>query len=193
MKNVSRRYLLKSGIAASAGLFTAAGALNLTSAGAQTQSLAAVSNGASDAAPIDSDPPREKLSLDAGWLFHLGDADEAGKDFGFGAPATERTFAKSGSIQLNNVDESSWQKIDLPHDWALDLPFVQVQPRDITAHAAHGGKPLGRNYPATSIGWYRRRFVIPKEDAGKCISRRYRSVERLLSGPEFQRLCAFHL
>ena len=35
---------------------------------------------------------------------------------------------------------------------------------------SHGYKPLGRRYPETSIGWYRRTFNVPKEDAGRRIS-----------------------
>jgi len=31
----------------------------------------------------------------------------------------------------------------------------------------HGYKPLGRSYPETSVGWYRRIFEIPKEDLGR--------------------------
>jgi beta-galactosidase len=31
---------------------------------------------------------------------------------------------------------------------------------------SHGFKPLGRRYPETSVGWYRREFEIPASDAG---------------------------
>src|SRR6185437_2930222 len=34
---------------------------------------------------------------------------------------------------------------------------------------SHGYKPLGRNYPETSIGWYRRGFDIPARDFGRRI------------------------
>jgi beta-galactosidase len=34
---------------------------------------------------------------------------------------------------------------------------------------SHGFKPLGRRYPETSIGWYRRTFDLPKEDAARRI------------------------
>ena len=55
--------------------------------------------------------------------------------------------------------------VDLPHDWAIELPF-QNDP----ALASKGFYPLGRNYPATSIGWYRRVFELPEADAGKRIT-----------------------
>src|ERR1019366_4188022 len=33
----------------------------------------------------------------------------------------------------------------------------------------HGAKPLGREFPETSIGWYRREFVLPGSDEGRRI------------------------
>ena len=33
----------------------------------------------------------------------------------------------------------------------------------------HGAKPLGREFPETSVGWYRREFVLPESDAGRRI------------------------
>ena len=55
--------------------------------------------------------------------------------------------------------------VDLPHDWAVELGF-QNDP----ALSSKGFYPLGRNYPATSVGWYRRVFKLPAADAGKRIS-----------------------
>ena len=55
--------------------------------------------------------------------------------------------------------------VDLPHDWAIELPF-QNDP----ALASKGFYPLGRTYPATSVGWYRRVFELPAADAGKRIT-----------------------
>ena len=51
--------------------------------------------------------------------------------------------------------------MDLPHDWDVELHFEN----DRTL-VAHGAKPLGRNYPATSIGWYRKVFDVPADDLG---------------------------
>ena len=34
---------------------------------------------------------------------------------------------------------------------------------------SHGYKPLGRRYPETSVGWYRREFDIPASDLGRRI------------------------
>lgn len=89
-------------------------------------------------------------------------------------------FAKSGSVigGRNNVtgatfDDSAWKPVNLPHDWAIDLPFMDV--RDLNEH---GAKPLGRAYPETSIGWYRRTFDIPASDNGRRISIEFDGVFR---------------
>ena len=66
---------------------------------------------------------------------------------------------------------------------------------------SHGYKPLGRRYPETSVGWYRREFDIPATDPGRRISGRVRRRlprcaglrQRLLHRPQRQRLCALPL
>jgi beta-galactosidase len=128
----------------------------------------------SSAEPLPS--PRERLSLDFGWRFHLGHADNADKDFGLGARRRESQFAKSGNflpVTRLNFDDSSWTSIDLPHDWAVGLPFKEAP---MLHH--HGAKPIGREYPETSIGWYRRVFNIPASDVGKRIAVEFDGVFR---------------
>jgi beta-galactosidase len=113
-----------------------------------------------DTAPIHI-PRRQKL--DPGWRFHLGHASDPARDFGFGR--TQSTFAKALYVAPAadpRFDDSGWAAIDLPHDWAVDLPFTH-DPR----LRGHGFKPLGRAYPATSVGWYRRRLPLPADFAGR--------------------------
>jgi beta-galactosidase len=107
---------------------------------------------------------RERLLLDFGWRFHLGNADDPAKDFSFGLGRTG-TFQKTGNfLPAGNLafDDNDWNPIDLPHDWAIELPF-----KDDPALNSKGYYPLGRTYPATSVGWYRRVFELSKEDASK--------------------------
>jgi beta-galactosidase len=109
---------------------------------------------------------RERLLLDFGWRFHFGNANDPSKDFGFGG-GRSGNFQKTGNfISASSVafDDSDWRELDLPHDWAVELPF-QNDP----ALASKGFYPLGRNYPDTSVGWYRRVFEIPAADAGRRI------------------------
>jgi beta-galactosidase len=64
-----------------------------------------------------------------------------------------------------NFDDSDWQAVDLPHDWAVQLAF-----KNDPELPDHGSKPLGRNYPETSIGWYRRVFALAESDTDKRIT-----------------------
>ncbi len=188
MAQLTRRSLLKTGLAASAGLISADSALYLPDANAERTAtrahpaLSSLNEGISERAS-----PREQLLLDFGWRFHLGDADNAAKDFRWGAPTREGTFAKAGQDWLHNpsddslqhsFDDSAWRIVDLPHDWAVELPFIAVAGPDISVHAAHGSKPLGREYPATSIGWYERTFAIPAKDEGLRLSLDFDGVFR---------------
>ncbi|HEX5474174.1 MAG TPA: beta-galactosidase GalA [Vicinamibacterales bacterium] len=117
---------------------------------------------------------RERLLADFGWQFHLGHADDPAQDFGYGGRGA--AFAKSGELfqpARVDFDAAGWQAADLPHDWAVDLPFVDE--RDLIEH---GAKPLGRRHPATSIGWYRRMFTIPASDNGRRIALEFDGVFR---------------
>jgi beta-galactosidase len=108
--------------------------------------------------------PRERTLLDFGWKFFQGNGKDPAKDLGFGHDQGE--FSKSGNFYFSKIemDDSKWRSLDLPHDWAVELPFVNDE-----ALKGHGYKPLGRAYPETSVGWYRRTFEIPKEDKGRRI------------------------
>jgi len=161
MSNFTRRDLFKTGIAASAIV------AEQTGAAAQSQQ---------PATPTSPTPAglRERLSLDFGWRFHLGHADDPARDFGWGKSGN--TFAKSGeTIQAatEKFDDSSWRAVDLPHDWAIELPF-----ENNPALHDHGFHPLGRAFPATSIGWYRRVFDLPASDLGRRIALEFDGVYR---------------
>ena len=58
---------------------------------------------------------------------------------------------------------ASWRKLNLPHDWVVELPFVNSTSDDVESH---GYKPVGGLFPETSIGWYRKHFIIPASDSG---------------------------
>ena len=59
--------------------------------------------------------PRERLLLDVGWRFHLGN------DWGPGYSLSKAGAGYGpGSVSYS---DASWRKVDLPHDWAIELPF----------------------------------------------------------------------
>ena len=110
--------------------------------------------------------------LDNDWRFHLGHASDPAQDFGFGG--THDTYAKSGDVGTPvaeaSFDPKDWERVSLPHDWAVDLPFERFGPPGSDADKAgafQGFKPLGRIWPATSVGWYRRIVRLAPEDAGR--------------------------
>jgi beta-galactosidase len=109
--------------------------------------------------------PREKLLFDFGWKFTFGDGNDPAKDLGFGTGQGD--FAKTGDFEFATAkfDDSKWRLLNLPHDWAVELPFVWDEEQK-----SHGYKPLGRRYPETSVGWYRRAFDIPASDMGRRIT-----------------------
>ena len=114
---------------------------------------------------------RERLLLDFGWRFHFGHATDAAQDFDF-----RGNFSKTGgfgAVSTLPFDDSGWKAVDLPHDWAIELPF-QNDP----ALSSKGFYPLGRTYPATSVGWYRRIFELPASDAGKRITLEFDAAYR---------------
>ncbi len=157
MSGISRRDLLSSGLALSASSLVA------RSAWARAATLLADTPGA--AADASAVAPREQLLLDFGWRFQFGNADDPARDLGFGK--NQEVFAKTGSFDFAKAgfDDSKWRALNLPHDWGVELPFVWDD-----SLASHGFKPLGRKYPETSVGWYRREFDIPATDAGRRVA-----------------------
>jgi beta-galactosidase len=158
MSSLTRRDLLRSGLALSASTL-AARSMNRAHAllgrypGAASTQASAVAS------------PRKRLLLDFDWKFFQGHASDPRRDLGFGMDQGD--FAKSGEFQFATAkfDDSKWRSLNLPHDWAVELPFVRDDELE-----SHGFKPLGRRYPETSVGWYRRAFDIPKEDFGRRIA-----------------------
>lgn len=109
--------------------------------------------------------PRRRRLMDAGWRFRLGHLDDPARDFDYGRLEKHGVFAKADKLlAVADVpfDDSGWEAVQLPHDWAVALPFTE----DVST-SAHGWKPLGRIYPETSVGWYRRRFRINAGEQGR--------------------------
>ena len=164
MPRISRRDLLASGLAASA--------TSWMDRSAWAQAAANVSTNATEHA-IESKPamaPREQLLFDFGWKFKLGNGADPSKDMGFGLGQSD--FSKTGDFRLakSGFDDSSWRMLDLPHDWAVEVPFEHDDSGNGDSQLrSQGYKPLGRRYPETSVGWYRREFEIPASDAGRRI------------------------
>ncbi len=109
--------------------------------------------------------PRQKINIDEGWKFAFGHAANPEKDFNY---SIKTIFSKSGGAAGTAIDakfkDSSWRTVNLPHDWAVELPFSYVDNFDVESH---GYKPVGGLFPETSIGWYRKHFTVSKADSGQ--------------------------
>ena len=108
--------------------------------------------------------PRKRLSIDDNWKFHFGNAADPSKDFNYGIATI---FSKSGGAYGTAIDprynDSAWRNLDLPHDWAVELPFVNVPNTEVEVH---GYKPVGGLFSETSIGWYRKHVTVARADSG---------------------------
>ena len=123
------------------------------------------------------DSVRERILVNNGWTFSLGYAGDKGKDFTHGT----EYFTYVTKVMSNNgnkgpasidFDDSSWQVVNLPHDWVVDLPYSGE------ASHSHGYKCVGWKYPETSVGWYRKRLFVPEEDRGKRILIEFEGIFR---------------
>ena len=215
MSDYTRRDFIRSSVVSAVAPVAASNLPSLAAFSAQASAVPEAPVTPPADLPTQNEPLRERLLLDFGWRFKLGNADDPAKDFGFGDASG--TFAKAGRIMapirveapgpdpapdLSGTpavlvtpnhpgptpeemrkafggspravfDETGWQRVDLPHDWAVELPFTNRR-----ALAARGYKPLGRAFPETSIGWYRREFEIPAGDKGRRLSLEFDGVYR---------------
>ena len=98
---------------------------------------------------------RSEITLEKGWKF------------------TRDDNSKSSEV---NFDDSSWESVRVPHDWAIYGPFDKnndihrmaiVQDGQTTA-IEHYGRTGG--LPFTGVGWYRNSFSVPDFEHGKKVT-----------------------
>jgi beta-galactosidase len=139
------------------------------------------------------DSPRERLLFDFGWKFHLGEAPDSTNKLDFPevtdlAKTQIKEIGREGEANVpdpvatnlgGNIsfvqpgfDDRGWRQLDLPHDWAVEMPF------DPKAEHLHGFKPVGTNFVQNDIGWYRRTFDLPESDRGKTLWLEFDGVYR---------------
>jgi beta-galactosidase len=105
-----------------------------------------VSSAALALASGQSAPPRLEVAADANWKFVLGDPSGA---------------------EARSFDDSSWRKVDLPHDWS-----IEGRPAKDNPTGSGGGF-----YPA-GTGWYRKSFSAPAAWKGKRVGVEFDGVYR---------------
>jgi beta-galactosidase len=117
---------------------------------------------------------RERFLMDFGWRFAFGHPCKTETDFNH-ATSYFSYMTKAGygdGPASANFDDRSWRVLNLPHDWAVEQPF------DPKAGYSHGYKTIGRNFPETSVGWYRKTFSVPESDLGRRIIIEFDGVHR---------------
>ncbi|HKW30762.1 MAG TPA: beta-galactosidase GalA [Verrucomicrobiae bacterium] len=90
--------------------------------------------------------PRQITSLDFDWRFHRGDVPGVLRDH-----STNGNLAPTPEFLSPAYDDSSWQTVDVPHDYIVKGAF------DPKADEAHGYLPV-------EPGWYRKAISIPAAD-----------------------------
>jgi beta-galactosidase len=112
-----------------------------------------LANGRTDSLPSAPRSGRERLSMDGGWRF-------LGRDVPFPKLLDHEasySHAKAGNAEgaaATDYDDSDWDRVSLPHDFALGQPY------DPSAN-------LDEGYRQRGIGWYRRTFQLDEADQGK--------------------------
>jgi beta-galactosidase len=95
--------------------------------------------------------PREEISLNRGWLFHLGTA--------------------SSAITVSQAEAEGWRTINVPHDFQIEQPWV-APAADEKADNSDAGANIrsrlsARGFKEMGEGWYVRSFIPKAEDKGR--------------------------
>ncbi len=72
-----------------------------------------------------------------------------------GHPGSDFPFVQQG------FDDGGWQRVNLPHDWAVQGPFLEGPDAEV-------GGGMGR-LPSHGVAWYRKALDVPASDAGRSI------------------------
>jgi beta-galactosidase len=127
--------------------------------------------------PSNPASPRQRISINDDWRFIKNDPPDMTKDLlsynalkgyilptGNGLAGNNFHTVISASDPGESVayvqagfDDSSWRRLDLPHDWGVEGQFSTA-----------GRGDTGR-LPFYGIGWYRKKLTIPASDEGKSI------------------------
>lgn len=147
--------------------------------------------------------PRGHFLLDSGWRFQLGDPPDVTTNvtwypeipdlakldpYEVGSATNTDSESYMETIRIDpiashagenvsfvetNYDDSAWRSVDLPHDWAVELPFSS------SADGGHGFKSGFSGYTSpNTIAWYRHTFTLPAGYASQALWLEFDGVYR---------------
>ena len=82
-------------------------------------------------------------------------------------------FIKDSIIDASDpgFDDSSWRKLDLPHDWSIeDLPAGQAEGKVVGPFSINSEGGMNTGYFVGGTGWYRKRFKMEPGDNKKLVN-----------------------
>src|ERR1041384_4933459 len=78
---------------------------------------------------------RKKIDFDENWKFRFGHASDPSRDFNY---CIATIFSKSGGAARTAIDarfnDTAWRTLNLPHDWAVELPFQFSPSGEVESH-----------------------------------------------------------
>ncbi|KAH8885311.1 beta-galactosidase [Thozetella sp. PMI_491] len=125
---------------------------------------------------LSTNSSRVRTSLNTGWKFQRFVENPDGLSYNVLKPwilPNANDFMRNGTLfpvpsgkapgrcinfTQRTFNDSSWEAVNLPHDWAIKGPF-----------GVPGGKAWLGNLPHNGIGWYRRTLSLDTKDFGKKI------------------------
>jgi beta-galactosidase len=103
-------------------------------------------------ATAHAESPRQEYLLETGWMFTRGDVKDG---------------------QQTDIDTSAWERVRVPHDWAITGPFDQEIDKQVVRieqnNEAKATEKTGRTgaLPFIGVGWYRYEIELPKLEDGR--------------------------
>ncbi|MDQ8187815.1 beta-galactosidase GalB [Pelagicoccus sp. SDUM812002] len=114
---------------------------------------------AADAKPTEAVEVEVKEPVLKGWI--LPTANDFIKDPEKRHQRPEGTPGSDFPYVQHDFDDSAWEQVRLPHDWAIQGPFMEGPDTPV-------GGGMGR-LPSPGVAWYRRSLDIPVSDEGRSI------------------------
>jgi beta-galactosidase len=111
---------------------------------------------------------RKRELFNDGWKFQLGNAADVAKDANYGLAVI---FSKSGKAENTAIapkfNDSAWRRVQLPHDWAVELPFVNKDNENLKDH---GYRPVGGLFRRTALAGTVKNSALPRQIRGGALA-----------------------